>query len=349
MNYPLNITNVTAQLQKRLATPQAFSVARNLLILLFLLWSCFTLARLFWLLVPSPALPEASNATPRNTVVATKSSGGSSVDTEALLAAELFGPLDTNAPEPEAPPPTETLTAEVVTSLNLTLKGVIRSSIPANSEAIIAHGRQEKTYRVGDDLPGGSRVKLLQVNADQVILENSGRREALKLFDESKITGSTSRSRSSFSPSSRRSSASFSSNRSGLSEVELERIREYEQFQAEQGRGAVSQYDEEGDDQDDTRSISRRPTSLSDVIKFSIAREGGSIVGYKIRPGRDRELFTELGLQTNDIVTEINGIALTSSGSVTQVYREMRTATSAAIEILRDGQSLQMNIELDTQ
>ena len=332
MNHPATINNFAAQLQKRLVTPQALTALRNLLILLFLIWSCFTLARLFWLLVPAPALPDVPNITPSNTV--TTGSGApsaSSIDLEPLLAAEIFGALDKNAPEPEVVEQTAVIEDAVETKLNLTLKGVIRSSIPSNSEAIIAHGRKEEVYKVGDSLPGGTRVKLVQVDSHRVILDNSGRTEALNLFDPSKVSSS--------------SVSRAPSRRPGLTTPSFRRgVTRFEQSEDD---GDIDS--EAADGPDDTVTIKRPPKSLSDVIRFSVAREGGDIIGYKIRPGRDRDSFSELGLQNNDIVTEINGIALTDSGSVTKVYREMRTATSASVEILRDGQSLQLNIELDTE
>ena len=87
--------------------------------------------------------------------------------------------------------------------------------------------------------------------------------------------------------------------------------------------------------------------SLSDVVSMSIHRENGQIVGYKIRPGRDRQLFDSLGLQADDVVKAVNGVELTSPQRVMEIYREMGDARSASLLIDRDGQEVSIDIELE--
>ncbi|BFM09585.1 type II secretion system protein GspC [Halioxenophilus aromaticivorans] len=325
MNQPSNTASFSAKAQKWFNTPQNIVLVRNTLVVLLLLWACFTLARLFWVLMPSATLPEVPTATPYNAVLEGKPSAKLNVDVEPLLAAELFGPLDANAPEPEQLPQQQQLTVAGETSLNLTLRGVIKSSVPENSEAIIANGREEHVYRVGDKLPVGNRVRLVQVEADRVILENNGRNEALSLFDENAASVG---------------SSNTYSGRSGANSAPIRSSA------APRIENSIDEDDDDAPNRSDSRTLQQMPKSLADVIKFSVARDGGDIIGYKIRPGRNRDAFNSLGLKANDIVTDINGIALTSSGSVTQVYREMRTATSASVTLLREGQSMQMNVDL---
>lgn len=332
MNQPLNTVRFTTQVRQWVSKPQNTLLIRNVVVVLLLLWICFTLARVFWVLMPSPTLPEVSTVTPRNAVLETKPSAKLNVDVEPLLTAELFGTLDTTAPEPEeVEQPQEQYTVAGETSLNLTLRGVIKSSIAENSEAIIAHGREEHVYRIGDKLPVGNRVKLVQVESKRVILDNSGRKEALSLFDDT-------------DGGNRNSSRSASSGRS----VSTARSRASSDDERPSSRVSTPAHNNDGAEPERS-TLKQMPKSLADVIKFSIARQDGDIVGYKIRPGRNRDAFNSLGLKANDIVTDINGIALTDSGSITQVYREMRTATSAAVTLLRDGQSLQLNVDLASQ
>lgn len=330
MNQPLNTASFSAKAQKWLNTPQNIVLVRNALVVLLLLWACFTLARLFWVLMPAPTLPDVPSNTPLNAVMENKPSAKLKVDVEPLLAAELFGPLDSTAPEPEQAPVQQQYTVAGETSLNLTLRGVIKSSVAENSEAIIAHGREEHVYRVGDKLPVGNRVRLVQVEAVRVILDNNGRNEALSLFDENSPSNNAS-----YTPPAGRAGPSTPPR------TVSNRTSSPAQF-----NGRDEDEDDQGSSASNARKIQNMPKSLADVIKFSVARQGGDIIGYKIRPGRNRDAFNSLGLKANDIVTDINGIALTSSGSVTQVYREMRTATSASVTLLRDGQSMQMNVDL---
>ncbi len=331
------MSQLPSMVKQNLGKPGTVILARNLIVVVLLVWACFNLATLFWALFPTPDVPETSSATPRNAVIEAKtgSGGQSGIDIGSLVSAELFGPIDpTEAVAEPVPIESELIRDVEETALNLTLKGVILSSIAENSEAVIGHGREEKFYTVGTKLPGGNNVKLVQVQADQVILENNGRNEALRLFE----------------PNDSVSSAPAPSRSRNLSLGNINR-NPREIFEEELARAGVDPNDLNNEDEEPTpknrRVVSQVPKSLAEVIKFSVAREGGEIVGYKIRPGRNRDAFSQLGLQPNDIVTEINGIALNNSGSVSQVYREMREATSASITLLRDGQSQSLNITLE--
>jgi general secretion pathway protein C len=220
------------------------------------------------------------------------------------------------------------------TDLNLTLKGVILSSISENSEAIIGHGREEKFYLVGAKLPVGNNVRLVQVQTDQVILENNGRNEALRLFEPNDSVTSA--------PATNRAR-----------DISLNRINRNprEIFDEELERAGVDpsnlNVEEEEPTPQNRRVVSQAPKSLAEVIKFSVERENGEVIGFKIRPGRNRDAFTQLGLEPNDIVTEINGVTLDNSGAISQVYREIREATNASISLLRDGQTQSLNITLE--
>ena len=65
-----------------------------------------------------------------------------------------------------------------------------------------------------------------------------------------------------------------------------------------------------------------------------------------MRPGRNREAFNSLGLKANDIVTEVNGVELTSSAKAMEVYRSMSTATDASLKVKRKDQELTVEVSL---
>jgi general secretion pathway protein C len=93
--------------------------------------------------------------------------------------------------------------------------------------------------------------------------------------------------------------------------------------------------------------VSATGQALSDVVSMSIHREGGQIVGYRIRPGRNSELFHSLGLMADDVVTAVNGQALDSPGRVMEIYKNMGDANSARLDIRRGGENLSIEIVLD--
>ena len=80
---------------------------------------------------------------------------------------------------------------------------------------------------------------------------------------------------------------------------------------------------------------------------MSIHREGGKVVGYKIRPGRNVEMFNNLGLQADDVVTAVNGVPLSSPGKIMEIYKSMGNATSANLEIRRGGSTVNLDVVLN--
>ncbi|GLS27121.1 type II secretion system protein GspC [Marinibactrum halimedae] len=321
-------------LKQGVERPGTVGAIRDGLIVLLLISACVSFAKLFWLMFPLPSLPDPDLRTPKNLVVSgqTQSTTSSNdINIQLLASAKIFGEVASNDTAAAPEPVSVGIEDDAVdTKLNLKLKGVVMSATPEQSRAMIEDGREEELYKVGDKLPGGSNVTLSKVLTDRVILSNAGRAESLWLFDPDGSLGGSSVSSGRGSSGRSASSSRPRSIRPGVSQPNTASRRS------------------SGPGPQESRKISRLPKSLAEVIKFSVHRENGQIMGYKIRPGRDRDAFQELGLQTNDIVTEINGIALNSSGSVTQVYREMREATSADVTLLRGGQSMSLSVELDT-
>lgn len=289
------MTSASATTSNALAA-KAPKIAKALLIALLLVWLCYSLARIFWSLLPPP-LEYA------NTVAATPASSSTvdtnvpSVDIAKLKRAALFG-------EPPAVAPINTAAEDsedaVETQLNLSLSGVFTNEDQSNAYAIIVSGNDQSLYRVNDEIESNRNVSLTKVLDDRVILDNNGRSESLLLYPEGEAI-----------------------------------IKE----------GAPVYQEPVANNTPRTKA----PTavrSLSEVIKVSMAREGGQVVGFRVRPGRNRAAFDSLGLKANDIVTEVNGVSLTSSAKAMEVYRSMSTATDASLKIKRKDEQLSVEVSL---
>src|SRR5690606_35267553 len=137
---------------------------------LALIWICFSLAQLFWALMPRTDIP----APP---VVAVQPEGsapssGRRVNIACLQALVLLG--DFNA---EAIAQTEVNSDEPrpITSLNLELQGVIASSDPKDSWAIIGKSAgEQKLYKIDDEIEGMRGVNVAEVLDLKVVLNNNG-------------------------------------------------------------------------------------------------------------------------------------------------------------------------------
>lgn len=320
--------------------------ARWLIILIFVLWAINSLSRLVWVIL-SPPTVEQPLINPVNAVIS--NSGGQSantIDYSLISKTTLFGKAQAGVAQ-QSQPVVQQEVVEVesaeTTKLNMTLTGVIESSDSEKGLAIILHGRVEQAYAIDDKIPVGRNVSLRKVLSDRVIISNNGKTEALWLFDPSKA-----KQRSSVTTSHTPARSTKPARTKPVAKPDVrdedDLASQRDQLLKEQSNLVQETVDDDGNV---THQIKQLPSSLAEVIRFGVARDGGEIIGYKIRPGRNPEMFSALGLETGDIVTEVNGISLTDSGSISKVYREMREATSANVTLLRNGQEETRVLELE--
>lgn len=306
--------------------------------LLLLIWLAHTLAQILWLLVPEPELPEARLA-PNALVSEQGSAGRPSVDIASLSALQIFGRVDQEALPAEVDATAqETAGIEdeaVDTELSLVLRGVIGSNQNEAARAIIADGSKQEIYAPGDELPVRGKVTLEKILPLRVILSNNGRYESLWLYSDENL-------------------------RQGLAVQPPLDDRPGRSWEGPEETDADSEADtavepdpesvpEEEALEEASEQLGQRVggQSLSDVVSMSIHREEGKIVGYRIRPGRDRSLFDSLGLETGDLVKAVNGSELSSPQRVMEIYRDLGNASSASLLIERNGQELTIDIDLE--
>jgi general secretion pathway protein C len=222
----------------------------------------------------------------------------------------LFGNSDTIARST----PVVTTTARS----GLRLRGMMSGG--SGGFAIIADASgEEGVYRAGDELPDGSVLD--SIEAQRVIIERNGQREGLEL-DRERPSGAPLRSAARPPPSSP-ASASIPGLRgfnaaSGASAASF----------AGRGSAAAGQLDASGL----ARQISVMPVA------------GG---GFRVRPGRDARLFSELGLQINDIVTAVNGQPLQSENDARALFVDVMQRGEVAITVNRQGREMVLRPDLE--
>lgn len=97
---------------------------------------------------------------------------------EAPTAAQRPGPAD------DMLPPDQVSLSAPKTKLNITLTGLLASTDPKRSIAIIAQANKQASYLIGDKITG-TPAKLRAVLPDRVIIDNQGRDETLMLDGDS--------------------------------------------------------------------------------------------------------------------------------------------------------------------
>ena len=196
------------------------------------------------------------------------------------------------------------------TSLNIRLVGVSASSNPQRSAAIIEQAGQQQTYIVGDEL-GRSGVTVEEIYADRVLLDNNGRIETLQLED-------------------------IGEDRPALSLIVDEPSAATTEIPAREIGEAMEQ-------------LSADPQSMTDFVSISPAMENGELIGYRLQAGQKPELFRQSGFQNGDLAVAINGYDLTDMQQAMEFSNQLTTLTRADISIVRDGQPMQMSIELTNE
>ncbi len=84
--------------------------------------------------------------------------------------------------------------------------------------------------------------------------------------------------------------------------------------------------------------VTQNLTKLTDVIRPTPYRVQGEQVGFRVYPGRDRRQFAALGLRPGDIITDIDGQALTDASQAMQIFQSLGTSEQVTVTIERNGQ-----------
>ena len=193
------------------------------------------------------------------------------------------------------------------TRLKLVLHGVLASDDKRHARAIIADPRgKEEQYAIGDKLPGN--VELSEVYPERVILLRNGRYETLRLPKDKKTRGNTVAART----VGRRSAASPAQR--------LQTVRQ---------------------------QLQKSPKSLYGLVRATPHKgDDGSIVGYTLAPGRDPELFDQVGLQEGDVVVQVNDIKLDNPANSARALKSVQSGESVSVTVLRGGEEQVLTLNL---
>lgn len=209
--------------------------------------------------------------------------------------------------------------APEVTKLNLSLIGVYSAQPMDRALAIVsANGKPEEVFRIGDTIIG--RAKLLEVKPTEIVIDNGGRKEIVKLPEKFATSGRGAGMEN--LPGANQPTASTQSSASGAP-IELpESPREIRD------------------------TLARNPAMLNRLVSAVPYRENGRILGYRLTPKQSSSLLEANGILPGDVVTRVNGIALANQKNGIRALRKLVKATSVDLTILRDGVELPVSIPL---
>ena len=211
-----------------------------------------------------------------------------------------------------------------VTPLNLRLVGIFFMERGGNRAlALIADGNSpERGYRIGESLPGGARLQRIQ--RDHVVVSRGGREEVLNLPKLGEAIPAAPEFVPPGAPPALENAEPPASMEPGV--IDASAV-------AERLRGEVM----------------TRPQALEDIAFASPYVQNGQFVGFRLRQGRDHRLLRQLGLNSGDVITEVNGSRLSSPAQGLTLLQEMLSADQISVRVLRNGAEIPLTFSLSGQ
>ncbi len=92
--------------------------------------------------------------------------------------------------------------------------------------------------------------------------------------------------------------------------------------------------------------IRSSPRSLYDLARTTQELDdAGNIIGYSVEPGRNAALFEEVGLESGDVIVEVNGLALNEPANGAKALKSLTSGEAVTVRLLRGGQEHTLTLE----
>ena len=98
------------------------------------------------------------------------------------------------------------------------------------------------------------------------------------------------------------------------------------------------------EDQTSARPNQPRNLVLTDFVRPNPVFEGGHLQGVELFSGERAEVFTRLGLTDGDVVTAVNGAAVTDAGDVVNQLEQLLAGGALDVTVKRGAQMVQLNL-----
>lgn len=289
--------------------------------LALIIYLAYFVASMVWQLVP---VNKSHGRITSVNSIQPDSSAHSVVDLSALLQLNLFG--EEGKVEAVKPKPNLNKVAPK-TRLSVTLTGLVADSsdpVSATSVAIIESSGGQNTYTIEDKI-SGTNASIYQIFVDRVILLVSGRYETLML-----------------------DGIEYSTSPPSYAEKKAETVATVSK-PAEKSRSRL----DKRKDMELAKSLRQQraelfsdPKKLLDVIRIRPYKPQGKLQGYRLSPGKDAKLFTQVGLKRNDLAISINGNDLTDMQQALAVMAELKSMTEATITVVREEELIDIILAL---
>jgi general secretion pathway protein C len=94
------------------------------------------------------------------------------------------------------------------------------------------------------------------------------------------------------------------------------------------------------------RLVSDDPGVITQIMRPQPVFSGGTMRGFRVYPGANRQAFARMGLRPGDLVTAVNGTPLTDKDRASEIFNTLSSSSEARVSVTRNGrqQELVLNI-----
>jgi general secretion pathway protein C len=176
------------------------------------------------------------------------------------------------------------------------------------------NSRRQALYRLKDEIAGVGR--LIEIEKNRVIIEHNGQNVALEIPPNAALA------QSSAAAASPRRAIGWSA---GVRRVAPNRF-------------AVSR-----------ATVDQSMQNLGQLLMQARATpnlRGGKIEGFKLSDIQPDSLFSELGLQNGDVITQVNGQDVDDPAKAMQLLELLRNQQTISLGLIRNGQPTELNFDI---
>lgn len=226
--------------------------------------------------------------------------------------------------------------------MNAKLVGVMVSSKPEWSTAIIQDPATRQAYILRPEDMVLGQATLLEVRRDRIIIERNGVREYIRL--ENTITGNPTSATARSAPLGRPSSATPQASSTGA-RVPMARgaraqeaAREPEVKKVGDSRFQVDRKTLDAKLQD-RAALAKGATPIPNY-------KNGKKAGLKIMNIQSDSVYNDIGLQNGDVLQAVNGEKIKSQAHALELFEKFRKSSKVSIDIERNGKSQQLDYDI---
>ncbi|MCK5812861.1 MAG: hypothetical protein KAH03_01330 [Cocleimonas sp.] len=322
-----------------------------------------TLAQLLWMvLTPEDKIIAQTTSTQNKAMIKPKKQQNYG---KIIAQQHLFGVVEKKVVAPPPPRPVKTVEAPkkpdvVIPKLNVKLFGIMSYSSKTSGYALLSYNRKgQAVYEVGDSLDKEQDKKdkkknifIKSVSAEKVVISNHGGLEEFLLPKSTDFSskngvvisanaGSVNNpppSASSSMPTRPRAKTPNDFMLGGASApaapispqpMKAASVRKSDSFSI---RNMAEFRDK----------VMADPAKLMEIATAQPYRKDGQMMGFRVRPGKNRRAFRQLGLRNGDIVKDVNGIPMDSAEKGIMLMSELSGASEVSITVLRGKREVQL-------